>query len=115
MTVNDVAKKLKVTPQYVRKLISDGKLEAARIGSQWVVSPNDLSFDESKASLSTWIYTITRNTVIDYFRTIKIHIEFLRIIAIFFVYLKTCNFWKNIVKYICYYVLIMGYYVYLYY
>ena len=28
-------------------------------------------------SLSTWIYTITRNTVIDYFREIKTHIEFL--------------------------------------
>ena len=27
------------------------------------------SFDQSKASLSTWIYTITRNTLIDYFRT----------------------------------------------
>lgn len=27
------------------------------------------SFDESRASLSTWVYTITRNTVIDYFRT----------------------------------------------
>lgn len=25
-------------------------------------------FDEKKASLSTWIYAITRNTVIDYFR-----------------------------------------------
>ena len=35
------------------------------------------SFDESKASLSTWIYTITRNTVIDYFKEIKTHIEFL--------------------------------------
>ena len=35
------------------------------------------SFDESKASLSTWIYTITRNPVIDYFREIKTHIEFL--------------------------------------
>lgn len=27
------------------------------------------SFDESKASLSTWIYTVARNTVIDYYRT----------------------------------------------
>ncbi|MGN0656891.1 MAG: RNA polymerase sigma factor [Ruminiclostridium sp.] len=26
-------------------------------------------FDESKASVSTWVFTITRNTVIDYFRT----------------------------------------------
>lgn len=28
-------------------------------------------FDDSKASLSTWIYTITRNTVIDHYRTQK--------------------------------------------
>lgn len=27
------------------------------------------TFDETKASLSTWIYTITRNALIDYFRT----------------------------------------------
>ena len=33
-------------------------------------------FNEAKASLSTWIYTITRNTVIDYYKTRKIHIEF---------------------------------------
>lgn len=33
---------------------------------------NGLSdFDENKASLSTWIFTITRNAVIDYFRTSK--------------------------------------------
>ena len=29
------------------------------------------SFDESRASLSTWIYTITRNTLTDYYRTRK--------------------------------------------
>lgn len=28
-------------------------------------------FDETKASLSTWIYRITQNTVIDYYRTAK--------------------------------------------
>ena len=33
------------------------------------------SFDESKASLSTWIYTITRNTLTDYFRTRKVFDE----------------------------------------
>ena len=27
------------------------------------------TFDESRASLSTWIYSITRNAVIDYYRT----------------------------------------------
>ncbi len=29
------------------------------------------SFDGTRASISTWIYTITRNTVIDYYRTKK--------------------------------------------
>ena len=33
------------------------------------------TFDETKASLSTWIYTITRNTLTDYFRTRKVFEE----------------------------------------
>ena len=33
------------------------------------------TFDESKSSLSTWIYTITRNTLTDYFRTRKVNGE----------------------------------------
>ncbi len=33
------------------------------------------SFDQSKASVSTWVYTVARNTLIDYFRTRKIHDE----------------------------------------
>ncbi len=32
------------------------------------VFKNITAFDDKKSSLSTWIYTITRNTVIDYFR-----------------------------------------------
>ena len=32
-------------------------------------------FDETQAKISTWIYVITRNTVIDYFRTHKVHCE----------------------------------------
>lgn len=43
LTVQDIASKLKVTPQYVRTLIREEKLTATRIGSQWVVDPNDLS------------------------------------------------------------------------
>lgn len=42
LTVQDVADKLKITPQYVRKLISEDKLHAQRIGTQWVISPSDL-------------------------------------------------------------------------
>ncbi len=33
------------------------------------------SYDESRASLSTWIYTITKNTVIDYFRSKKLLLQ----------------------------------------
>ena len=33
------------------------------------------SFDESKASLSTWLYTITRNTLTDFYRTRKVFEE----------------------------------------
>lgn len=33
------------------------------------------SFDESKASLSTWIFTIARNTLIDYYRGRKVFEE----------------------------------------
>lgn len=32
-------------------------------------------FDEEKASISTWIYTITKNTVIDFYRNNKVHSE----------------------------------------
>lgn len=34
-------------------------------------------FDLSKASISTWIYTITRNTVIDYYKTSKPQLEYM--------------------------------------
>ena len=33
------------------------------------------TFDESKASISTWIYTVTRNTMTDYYRTRKVFDE----------------------------------------
>lgn len=42
MTVADVALKLKVTPQYVRKIISNEKLMATRVGKQWLVNPDNL-------------------------------------------------------------------------
>ena len=36
LTVSDVAKEIKVTPQYVRKLISEEKLKAGRVGKQCI-------------------------------------------------------------------------------
>lgn len=33
------------------------------------------TFDEEKASISTWIFTITRNLLTDYFRTRKVYDE----------------------------------------
>lgn len=33
------------------------------------------TFDEKKASISTWIFTITRNKLIDYYRTRKVTVE----------------------------------------
>ena len=33
------------------------------------------TFDADRASVSTWLYTITRNTVIDYFRTHRPGVE----------------------------------------
>lgn len=43
MTVNDVAKKLKVTVQSVRLLIKNGHLHADRVGNQWLTSVEDLN------------------------------------------------------------------------
>ena len=33
------------------------------------------TFDESKASMSTWVFTITRNTLTDYYRTRRVTSE----------------------------------------
>lgn len=42
MTIQEVATYLKVTPQYTRKLVKEEKLNATRLGSQWVVTKEDL-------------------------------------------------------------------------
>lgn len=39
------------------------------------ISQKFAEYDESKASISTWIYTIANNTVIDFYRTHKVHEE----------------------------------------
>lgn len=43
LTVPEISKHLKVTPQYIRKLISEKKLSASRIGTQWLVSKQQLN------------------------------------------------------------------------
>lgn len=41
LSVNEVARYLKVTPQYVRQIIDKGLLHAERVGKQWVITPAD--------------------------------------------------------------------------
>jgi DNA (cytosine-5)-methyltransferase 1 len=43
LTVANVAKKLKITPQYVRGLIRDNKILSERVGNQWLVLPENLN------------------------------------------------------------------------
>lgn len=58
--------------RYVRgKIVNEHDAEDV-VSDVFVKVFNGLSdFDENKASLSTWIYTITRNAVIDHFRASK--------------------------------------------
>lgn len=57
---------------YVRGKISNPHEAEDIVSDVFMKALKGLSgFDESKASISTWIYTITRNTVTDYFRTKK--------------------------------------------
>ena len=42
LTAQTVADKLKVSPQYVRRLISTGKLHGTRIGSQWLIDSDNI-------------------------------------------------------------------------
>ncbi len=53
-------------PQEAEDLVSDVFLKVCQ---HWD------TFDESKASVSTWVYTIARNAVIDYYRTHRLHTE----------------------------------------
>lgn len=58
--------------RYVRGKIGNEHDSEDVVSDVFVKVFNGLSdFDENKASLSTWIYTITRNAVIDYFRASK--------------------------------------------
>lgn len=58
--------------RYVRGKVRNEHDSEDVVSDVFVKVFNGLSdFDENKASLSTWIFTITRNAVIDYFRASK--------------------------------------------
>lgn len=65
--------KEKVTA-YVRNRIADPYAAEDLVSEVFLKVYRKLeSFDESRASLSTWIYSITKNTVIDYYKKSKTH------------------------------------------
>ena len=53
---------------YVRYKVSPGEAEDVISNVFLKIYSNLDSFDESKASLSTWIYSITHNTVVDHWK-----------------------------------------------
>ena len=58
---------------YIYYLINNNAVCDDLVSSVFMkVVENIDKFDEQKASFSTWIYTIARNTVIDYYRKAKI-------------------------------------------
>lgn len=62
--------------RYVKGKIQNQQEVEDLVSSIFVkVYQNISSFDRKKASISTWIYIITRNTVIDYFKAHKIVCE----------------------------------------
>ena len=61
---------------YIRSRINDMQDAEDIVANVFVKVFEKLdSFDESRALLSTWIYTITRNTLTDYYRTKKQFVE----------------------------------------
>lgn len=61
---------------YVRGKISDPHEAEDLVSCAFLKIYQKLDcFDETRASLSTWIYTITKNTVTDHFRTRKTYCE----------------------------------------
>ena len=61
---------------YFRSRISDPTAAEDLCSDVFVkVCANLDGFDDSKASVSTWIYTIAKNTMTDYFRTRHVHEE----------------------------------------
>ncbi len=63
---------------YVRGKISNSHEAEDVVSAIFVKAMERLStYDESRASLSTWIYTITRSAVADYYRARRFHGEYM--------------------------------------
>lgn len=63
---------------YVRNRISDTYAAEDIVSEVFMKVYQKLEcYDESRASLSTWIYIITKNTVIDYYKKRKTQLAFL--------------------------------------
>ena len=62
---------------YVRGKVQDPHEAEDLVSAVFLKAVQKLdSYDAAKASLSTWLYTITRNTVTDYFRTHRAMVAF---------------------------------------
>ena len=62
--------------RYIQSKVNDNHLAEDLCSDVFVKVYEKLdTFDETKASISTWIFTITRNSLIDYYRTRKVMVE----------------------------------------
>lgn len=58
---------------YIRSHVTNSELSEDICSDVFLKIFSNLdSFDESKASLSTWIFTVARNTLTDYYRTRRV-------------------------------------------
>lgn len=75
MTQEEVFKEYhKRIVNYIYGKVSDYDLAEDLASTVFVKMCNKFDdFDENKASITTWIFTIANNTVIDYYRTRKVH------------------------------------------
>ena len=55
LSVEDMSEYLKCTPQYVRKLIREGKIPAQQVGKTWVIESSVVNNKEIIFKLSKWI------------------------------------------------------------
>ena len=61
---------------YLRGKVNDGYLAEDLCSEVFLKVYEKIDdYDASRSSLSTWIFTITRNTLTDYFRTRRVHEE----------------------------------------